>query len=151
MKRFYPDGCCPFKDDNTPFHRAWLLNNWFEFESENAKIITVSRSQPKTTTIIKIAIKRISFGRMLFIPPVQLQKLIESMPRSIECVLAVHGGLTKLLPNGRINKQAWKAWKSYLRIYVFCLIQYDFFLSLKCSTIEKVNETRPITRLQGSA
>lgn len=45
------------------------------------------------TNIIRTPTKEISFGRMLFIPLVQIQRLVESMPRSAKIVLVAHGTL----------------------------------------------------------
>lgn len=42
------------------------------------------------TTIIKMPTKRISFGEMLFIPPVTLCRLVKSMLCCTECVLVAY-------------------------------------------------------------
>lgn len=43
-------------------------------------------------SIIKTPIKRLSFGRMVLIPVVQFQRLLDLVPRCIEAVLKAYGG-----------------------------------------------------------
>ena len=47
-----------------------------------------------STTVIKAPNEGISFGRKVFIPPEEFQRLVESMPRPIEADLVARGGPT---------------------------------------------------------
>lgn len=113
MRHFYPDGSGLFQDDNAPLHRSQEVTQWFnENENDVNHMLWPSQSpdlnpiehlweileqrvrQRSPPPLSKEQMREYLSEEWCSIPPLEFQKLVESMQSRIEAVLAAGGGAT---------------------------------------------------------
>lgn len=114
VRRIFPEGRAIFQDDNAPIHRAKIVREWF---SQHSAILThlpwppqspdlnpiehvwelLERRirqrpcQPSSLTALRVFLQQEWHN----IPDLDLQHLVESMPKRVRAVIAAKGGNTK--------------------------------------------------------
>lgn len=94
-KHFYSNGTDLFQDERTLIHRAWGLTECFDEDEKYLNHMLWPSQWPEPNwsgfwiIVDHWTTKWISFGRVVFVHPVQFQKPSESTPR---CILIAHGG-----------------------------------------------------------